>query len=57
MDYSLWGICVGLETGRRGVYLCWIKYDPVSLRLIVGGERGFRGVWLIIKVYHASRVT
>ena len=28
-----------------------LSLSPVSVRLRVVGERGFRGVWLIIKVY------
>ena len=26
-SYFLWGICEGLETGRHGLYLCWIKSE------------------------------
>ena len=57
MMYSLWGI---FRVWRMGVSIdvCYrVSPSPVSVILRVGGERGCRGIWIMLKVGHAVHVT
>ena len=39
-SYSLWVIREGLDTGRHGLYLCWIKSESSQCETKSGWREG-----------------